>query len=76
MAGAHVVFAIDAMASAVETLKVHLPNADVVHSPVEDVHTFPEADLVLGGYPCQSFSMGGRRKPWPQMSLPSASTNR
>jgi len=58
-----VVYAIDAMADAAASLRSYLPNADIVHDRVENVKTFPKADLLFGGYPCQSFSMGGRRSP-------------
>lgn len=58
-----VAYAIDAMADAATSLKRNLPDTDVVHNRVEVVKTLPKADLLFGGYPCQSFSMGGRRAP-------------
>lgn len=38
--------------------------ANVVHGPIEsvDLTTIPKADVVLGGFPCQGFSLAGPRK--------------
>ena len=38
--------------------------AEVVHGPIEkvDLDTIPKADVVLGGFPCQGFSLAGPRK--------------
>ena len=61
-AGAKIVLANDSMKAAAET---HAKNfkARFIHGPVEQIERFPRADLVIGGYPCQSFSMGGVRDP-------------
>lgn len=56
-------YAIDTMADAVESLRLHLPNAETVRERVQNIKTLPKVDLLYGGYPCQSFSMGGRRAP-------------
>lgn len=63
LAGIDVMFATDIMADAAESLRLHLPDADIVNSPIKDIESFPKADFLIGGYPCQSFSMGGRRNP-------------
>jgi DNA (cytosine-5)-methyltransferase 1 len=39
------------------------PDAEFVQGDISNVRRFPPADLVVGGYPCQSFSLGGNRKP-------------
>lgn len=38
--------------------------AEVVYGPIEkvDLDTIPKADVVLGGFPCQGFSLAGPRK--------------
>jgi len=62
-AGANVVFANDSMLEACNSLKKYFKNTDVIHKSIVDIKSFPDADLVIGGYPCQSFSMGGKRNP-------------
>jgi DNA (cytosine-5)-methyltransferase 1 len=52
---------IDADASA--TLRKYFPHTDVDCRDVNSINTFPSADILIGGYPCQSFSMGGKRNP-------------
>lgn len=66
--GFQTLLALDNFAAATETFKRHFADTDVVTS---DIYTFnsskknpyPKADVVMGGYPCQSFSMGGLRNP-------------
>jgi DNA (cytosine-5)-methyltransferase 1 len=62
-AGAEIVFANDVMPEAAETYKAQFPDVPFVAGDIGDVATFPSAELVVGGYPCQSFSLGGRRTP-------------
>jgi DNA (cytosine-5)-methyltransferase 1 len=62
-AGADIIFANDNDAKACATLRQFFPETNVVEADIADVLTFPDADLVIGGYPCQSFSMGGNRDP-------------
>lgn len=62
-AGARVIFANDIMPAAAETYASQFPDVDFVLGDVGGVKRFPSADLVIGGYPCQSFSLGGNRKP-------------
>jgi DNA (cytosine-5)-methyltransferase 1 len=62
-AGFDVVFANDIMREAAETHATFFPGVEFVTGDVKGLTSFPEADLVMGGYPCQSFSMGGLRRP-------------
>lgn len=62
-AGGHVIFANDILEDASKTLKKYFPNTDVRHGDISKIQTFPNADIVVGGYPCQSFSMAGNRDP-------------
>jgi DNA (cytosine-5)-methyltransferase 1 len=62
-AGAEVVSANDIDPTAAATYQAYFPDAEFVGRPVQGITSFPSADLLLGGYPCQSFSMGGVRRP-------------
>jgi DNA (cytosine-5)-methyltransferase 1 len=62
-AGGDVVFANDVLKAAAETHKRYFPETDFNLGDIREIDAFPEADLVVGGYPCQSFSMGGNRRP-------------
>lgn len=62
-AGAEVIWANDIMSEARDTYQSNFRNSDFTVASIHDVSNFPSADLVMGGYPCQSFSMGGNRKP-------------
>jgi len=58
-----VLYANDICRFACDTLKKYFPHTDVQNGDVRELTKFPNADLVVGGYPCQSFSLGGLRKP-------------
>ena len=66
-AGAEIIFANDINKNAIATyLKYkHLFAADalVTRCDVSEMSNFPQCDLLLGCYPCQSFTMGGHRSP-------------
>lgn len=66
--GFETVFALDNFSAATETLKQYFPDTDVRTSGIFEFNDskknpYPRADVVMGGYPCQSFSMGGLRNP-------------
>ena len=62
-AGGHVVFSNDILVDACKTLEKYFPDADIRNADISSIQAFPDADIVVGGYPCQSFSMAGNRNP-------------
>ncbi len=62
-AGAKIVYATDLLETACGTLQKYFPKSSIEHADIADLDNFPKGDLVVGGYPCQSFSMGGNRDP-------------
>ncbi|WP_093212810.1 MULTISPECIES: DNA cytosine methyltransferase [unclassified Variovorax] len=67
-AGFETVLALDNFPAATETFACHFPEADVVTGDIYEFNEskknpYPKADVLTGGYPCQSFSMGGVRNP-------------
>lgn len=62
-AGAKIIFANDIIPDACSTLRKYFPDSEIVEDSIANIKDFPPADLVIGGYPCQSFSMGGNRNP-------------
>lgn len=62
-AGGHIILSNDILADACKTLAKYFPNADICNKNIAEIGVFPDADIVVGGYPCQSFSMAGNRSP-------------
>jgi DNA (cytosine-5)-methyltransferase 1 len=62
-AGGHVIFSNDILADACKTLLKYFPDTDILNADISGIQAFPDADIVVGGYPCQSFSMAGNRDP-------------
>lgn len=62
-AGGHVIFSNDVLVDACKTLKKYFSDADIRNEDIAGITAFPDADVVVGGYPCQSFSMAGNRDP-------------
>ena len=61
--GIDVVLANDILPETKSTFGNYFPETDFVPGDVRDLQRFPSVELVTGGYPCQSFSMGGNRDP-------------
>lgn len=67
-AGAQVVFANDISPVAGETYRRHKnlvasDTTEFMGGDIREVKNFPACELLLGCYPCQSFTMGGPRSP-------------
>jgi DNA (cytosine-5)-methyltransferase 1 len=60
--GYDVVWANDVWQEATLTYKDNLPHAKVECGDIRDFDHFPSAELLVGCYPCQGFTQGGRRK--------------
>ena len=60
-AGFEVIFANDIAPYAKKLYEANLPETDYQCCDVGEIRSFPEADLLVGCYPCQGFSQGGAR---------------
>lgn len=49
-------FAVEFDADAAATYRTNFPEAEMHAIPIEEVKSFPQADVVIGGPPCQGFS--------------------
>jgi DNA (cytosine-5)-methyltransferase 1 len=66
--GWETVLALDNYPAATSTFSHYFPSAHVVTSDIyafnqSQANPYPSADVIMGGYPCQPFSMGGVRNP-------------
>ena len=59
--GVDVVWANDIWEIACQTYSDNLPSATVKCGDIRDFSAFPDAELLVGCYPCQGFTQGGRR---------------
>lgn len=62
-AGFDVLMANDVLAYAKDVYEANLPDTDFVLGDVRQIVSFPQADLLVGCYPCQGFSQAGVRDP-------------
>ena len=62
-AGFDVVMANDKLRYARDVYLANLPHTDYVLGNIEEIDSFPNAQLLIGCYPCQGFSQGGVRDP-------------
>lgn len=61
MAGLRVIWANELDKDACDTYIANHPHVYVERGDIGNVKTFPKADVVVGGYPCQGFSLAGNR---------------
>ncbi|MCI1015031.1 DNA (cytosine-5-)-methyltransferase [Herbaspirillum sp. C7C2] len=62
-AGFDVLMANDVLPYARDVYVANHPDTEYVLGDVSNIRTFPQADLLVGCYPCQGFSQGGVRNP-------------
>lgn len=60
-AGFEIIFANDNDKFSCETFERHFRKTDVKLMDVRKLKSFPECDIIVGGYPCQGFSLAGPR---------------
>ena len=61
--GFDIAFANDVWPVATNLYRANLPDIDVKSGDVREIKHFPNADLLIGCYPCQGYSQGGTRNP-------------
>ena len=61
--GVRVTWATDIWQPACDTYRLNMPATEVVCADIQRIKHFPAADVMIGCYPCQGFSQGGRRNP-------------
>src|SRR5688572_19148404 len=60
-AGFNVIWANDLWEAACKTYLDNLPHSNLQQGDIADFSNFPSAQLLIGCYPCQGFTQGGRR---------------
>ena len=60
-AGCQILMANDISAYARDVYEANLPDTDFIVGNIQAVRDFPEADILVGCYPCQGYSQGGAR---------------
>jgi DNA (cytosine-5)-methyltransferase 1 len=61
-AGVEIIWANDINKYAAQAYKTILPNVPFNFGDIRDYYTFPEADILIGCYPCTGFSLAARRR--------------
>ena len=61
-AGCQILMANDILAYAKDVYEANLPDTDFVLGSIESIKTFPEADILVGCYPCQGGARESSRK--------------
>jgi len=61
-AGVKIIWANDIDPHAAAAYQALFPDVEFALGDVRDIEVFPEADILIGCYPCTGFSLGSRRK--------------
>lgn len=61
MAGFQVIWANEFDKDACDTYEANHPHTYLERGDIRNVKSFPKADMLVGGYPCQGFSLAGNR---------------
>jgi len=61
-AGVKIIWANDIDPAAASVHRKLLPDAEFILGDITDIKTFPQADILIGCYPCTGFSVGARRR--------------
>src|SRR4051812_4999493 len=62
-AGYDPVFAVDIDEWAIRSYQANFGTSHAVAAPIQQISAFPQAHIVIGGPPCQGFSLLGRNDP-------------
>ena len=60
-AGCQILLANDISSYARDVYEANLPDTDFIVRSIESIKVFPDADILVGCYPCQGYSQGGAR---------------
>jgi DNA (cytosine-5)-methyltransferase 1 len=60
--GLEILWANDVDPYAVAAYRSILPEVEIIHKDIGEVKSFPEADVLIGCYPCTGFSLAARRR--------------
>jgi DNA (cytosine-5)-methyltransferase 1 len=60
--GYDIVWANDIWQTACDTYKENIEGSKIECGDIRDFEKFPSADLLVGCYPCQGYTQGGKRK--------------
>lgn len=74
LAGLDIIWANDIYVPASKFYKTYLPEVEFVTKDIKRITDFPEADIVIGCYPCTGFSTAARRR-WKAREFRDLNTN-
>ena len=69
LAGHEIIYSNDIDKIACETYKRNFPRIKNECSDIKNIKTFPKADILVGCYPCQGFSIAGNGNPYDERNM-------